>query len=119
MNSYKDLIVWQKSVVLAKEIYKNTERFPKSEIYGLTNQLRRAGVSVVSNIAEGFTRKSFRENAQFLSIAYGSTSEIEAQIILAMELGFMDQDSFLKIESVLSEVRRMLNSLLTKIKSKS
>lgn len=119
MNSYKDLIVWQKSFLLAKEIYRLTEHFPKSELYALTNQLRRAAVSVFSNIAEGFSRKSERENLQFLSIAFGSTSEIEAQLLLAKELGFAARDKFPGIESLLVEVRKMLNTMLRGFKTKS
>lgn len=118
MNSYKDLIVWQKSLLLTKEIYRITKSFPSSEMYGLTSQLRRASVSVVSNIAEGFSRKSPRENGQFISIAFGSTSEIETQLIIARELSFIAQDAFSDIESILIEVRKMLNVLLSKFREK-
>ena len=119
MNSYKDLIVWQKSMQLAKEVYKLTESFPKTEIYGISNQLRRASVSVISNIAEGFSRKSIKENTQFVSIAFGSTSELETQLLLAKELTFSHASSFDKAEGLLLEVRKMLNSLFSKLKSKS
>jgi four helix bundle protein len=116
MNSYKDLIVWQKSLVLTKEIYRATELFPKSEIYGLTNQLRRASVSVMSNIAEGFSRRTFKEGQQFLSMAFGSTSEIEAQLILAYELSYIRSD-YTAIIDLLTEVRKMLNSMIKRSKS--
>lgn len=116
MNSYKELIVWQKSFELTKEIYHITILFPKSEIYGLSMQLRRAAVSVVSNIAEGFSRKSVKENAQFISIAFGSTSEIETQLLLGKELGFISSQDFEKANSLLIEVRKMLNVMLGRLK---
>lgn len=116
MNSYKDLIVWQRAFGLVKEIYRITEFFPGTEIYGLTNQLRRAAVSVVSNIAEGFSRKSPKEKKQFFSIAFGSTSEIETQLLLAKELCFAPTHEFSKSEGYLLEVRKMLNSMLSKSK---
>jgi len=118
MDSYKDLIVWQKSVQLTKEIYRLTALFPNSEIYGLSTQLKRASVSVVSNIAEGFSRKSVKENLQFVSIAFGSTSEIEAQLLLTKELAFTKEHEFEKAEALLLEVRKMLNVLHRKIKTK-
>ncbi len=119
MNSYKELIVWQKSFALTKEIYRLTELFPKSEVYGLSMQLRRAAVSVVSNIAEGFSRKSVKENAQFISIAFGSTSEIETQLLLGKELSFAPAKDFEKAESLLIEVRKMLNVMLSRLKQTS
>ena len=112
MNSYRDLIVWQKSFALAKEIYRLTESFPKSEVYGLSSQLRRAAVSVVSNVAEGFSRKSFKENRQFLSFAFGSTSEVETQLLLAKDLGYAIVSEFVCAEGLLLEVRKMLNVML-------
>ena len=116
MNSYKDLIVWQKSLILTKEVYRITEGFPKSEMYGLSNQLRRASVSVMSNIAEGFSRRTFKEGQQFLSMAFGSTSEIESQLILAHELGFI-KEGYLATIDLLIEVRKMLNSMIKRSKS--
>ena len=111
MNSYKDLIVWQKSFALSKEIYRVTGLFPRSETYGLCDQLRRASVSIVSNIAEGFSRKSVLENMRFNSIAFGSTSEVETQLLLAKELGFAAQEEFVFAENLLVEVRKMLNAM--------
>jgi len=117
MNSYKDLIVWQKSFELTKEVYRLTGQFPQVEQYGLTSQLRRAAVSIVSNIAEGFSRKSLRENRQFFSIAYGSTSEVETQLLLSKDLNYAVPEQYRKSESLLLEVRKMLNSMLSKSKS--
>jgi four helix bundle protein len=111
MNSYKDLIVWQKSFALSKEVYRITMLFPKSEMYGLGDQLRRASVSIVSNIAEGFSRKSVLENLRFNSIAFGSTSEVETQLLLAKELEFAPPKDFFIAENLLMEVRKMLNAM--------
>ncbi|MEK7582563.1 MAG: four helix bundle protein [Patescibacteria group bacterium] len=119
MSSYKTLIVWQKAFALAKATYQLTEQFPKSEIYGLTSQLRRASVSVVSNLAEGFSRKSPREHHQFVSIAFGSTSEIETQLLLAKDLEFGRLEEFEKTELLLEEVRKILNVMLQRLKLKS
>lgn len=119
MDSYKDLIVWQKSMQLSKEVYRPTESFPKTEIYGISNQLRRASVSIPSNIAEGFSRKSLKENLQFISIAFGSTSELETQLLLAKDLSFAHKSNFEKAEQLLLEVRKMLSSVFSKLKSKS
>ena len=85
-KSYKDLIVWQKSRDLAVVVYKLTEQFPKSELYGLTSQMRRAVISISSNIAESYHRFHSKEKRQFLAIAFGSGSELESQIEIAMSL---------------------------------
>jgi len=88
LQSYRDLMVWQKAIELAVLAYRLTEGFPRREIYGLASQMRRAGVSVPSNIAEGYGRASRREYLQFLSIAQGSLKELETQTILAEKLAF-------------------------------
>lgn len=105
--------------MLTKNIYSATELFPKSEVYGLSNQLRRASVSIMSNIAEGFSRKSLKENIQFLSIAFGSTSEVETQLILSEELNFVAKEDNQKLQNLLIEIRKMLNKILTILKSKT
>src|SRR3989338_11190441 len=115
INSYKDLIVWQKSFQLVKKIYKVTEKFPHSEIYGLTSQMRRASISMPSNIAEGFVRKHTKEFSQFISIAFGSGAELETQLLLSKELKFMTEKEFNEVDSLLLEVMKMLNSLLSKL----
>ncbi len=117
INSYKDLIVWQKSFNLVKEIYKLTDLFPKSEIYALTIQIRRCAVSIPSNIAEGFVRKHRKEYAQFISIAFGSGAELETQLLLSKELKLAPEKEFIKAEVLLNEIMKMLNSLLTKLKT--
>src|SRR3989338_11366185 len=98
MNSYKDLIVWQKSIELVIGIYKMTDKFPKSELYGLTSQIRRAAVSISSNIAEGYTRKHRLEYIQFLRIAFGS-GELETQIIIAKKLNFSEIERLIELRN--------------------
>ena len=92
VKSYQDLIVWQKAMDLVTEIYRITKNFPKEEIYGLTNQMRRAAISIPSNIAEGHARKSRAEYIRFLSIAQGSRAELETQILIAVRLGYLADD---------------------------
>ena len=111
MQTYKDLIVWQRSVALVTEIYKLTERFPKSEMFGLTSQMRRAAVSIPSNLAEGFARKSRAENAQFVRIAFGSGAELETQLTIAENLGFVEEKGSVLTRELLDETMRMLNKL--------
>ena len=115
LNSYKELIVWQKSFKLVKNIYKITENFPKSEIYGLTSQMRRSSVSIPSNIAEGFVRKHRKEFSQFISIAFGSGAELETQLLLSKELKFITDKEFKELDCLLQEVMKMLNSLKSKL----
>lgn len=107
INTYKDLIVWQKSMDLVVEIYKLTESFPKSEIYGLTLQMKRCAISIPSNIAEGRRRGSKKDYRHFLIIAYGSGAELETQIEIAKRLRFNKNLDFAKIESLLNEIMRI------------
>ncbi|HLD01560.1 MAG TPA: four helix bundle protein [Patescibacteria group bacterium] len=113
MNSYKDLTVWQKSVELCIQIYEITETFPKSELYGLTSQIRRCSVSIPSNIAEGQRRGHKAEYIQFLRIAYGSGAELETQLIIALKIGYLKQASFSILNSTLEEIMKMLNKLIS------
>jgi len=113
--SYKDLIMWCKAKDLAVCIYKITEKFPREEIYGLTNQLRRAAVSIASNIAEGFRRKFPKEKCQFLRMAYGSAAEIDTQLIIAKELGYLNEGEYVKIIMSLEEIMKMINVVLLKL----
>lgn len=99
VKSYRDLIVWQKSIDLVEMVYQATKTFPKEELYGLTNQLRRAAVSVPSNIAEGHARKSTAEFRNFLSIARGSLAEVETQLLIDRRLGYVNKQ---RVESILS-----------------
>lgn len=110
-NSYKALVVWQKSMGLAKQVYQLTETFPASEKYGLVAQMRRAGVSVPSNIAEGQARRSRREFIQFVSHAEGSAAELETQLILSTELGYCSGARVEATLDLIEEVRKMLFAL--------
>src|SRR6266851_2121186 len=119
LRSYRDLLVWQKALDLTILIYRLSEGFPKSEIYGLTSQVRRASVSVPSNIAEGYGRGGRREYIQFLSVAQGSLKELETQTILAHRLGYASQQ---KADELLREsdtIGKMLASLIRSLKVKA
>lgn len=109
---YKNLIVWNKAMELTEEVYAVTSEFPKQETYGLTNQMRRAAVSVPSNIAEGSRRKG-NDTRQFLRVAYGSGAELETQLELSKRLKLSTR-SYERIESLLDEVMRMLNVMINK-----
>jgi four helix bundle protein len=113
-ETYKDLKVWRMSMDLAKEVYNCTASFPKTEIYGLTSQMRRSAVSVPSNIAEGKGRYSQKELLHFLFHARGSLLELETQIILCQELGFLDQAKRPALTTLASEVGRLQNGLIDK-----
>ena len=116
LKSYKDLIVWQKAYQLTLLVYKETEKFPKSEIFGLTSQLRRATVSIASNIAEGCQRQHGGEYVQFLSITFGSCAEVETQILLCKDLCYLSESNFTILINSLTEVGKMLYALITKLK---
>jgi len=114
MKSHKDLMVWQKSMDLVTQLYRLTEDFPQSEIYGLTNQIRRSAVSVPSNIAEGAARHSKKEFTQFLYISLGSLAEIETQLEIAANLGYLKPDS--EYDEILGEIRKLLIGLIRSLK---
>jgi four helix bundle protein len=116
LKSYKELIVWQKAYELTLLVYKETDKFPKSEIFGLSSQLRRASVSIASNIAEGYQRQHSGEYIQFLSIAFGSCAEVETQLLLCKDLCFLSESNFTILNNLLTEVGKMLYALITKIK---
>ena len=111
-SAFRDLLVWQRAIDLTTEIYRLTEEFPKSELYGLSSQVRRAAVSVPSNIAEGSGRGTKREFRQFLLMARGSLCEVHTQLIIAGNLGFAERGRLQCTESIANEVGRMLNRLL-------
>lgn len=119
INSFKDLIVWQKGVDLSAKVYKVTEKFPKSELFGLTNQIRRCAVSIPSNIAEGQKRESKKDYIKFLRISYGSGAELETQLIIANKINFLQKNDFEQLASLLEEVMKMLNRLIYSLKNGS
>jgi four helix bundle protein len=114
-QSYKDLVVWQKGIELAKHIYALTRRFPNEERFRLTSQMRRAAISIPSNVAEGQARRTTPEFIQFVSHAEGSAAELDTQIILAVELSFCRKTDVLSIYELNDEIRRMLNALRRKL----
>lgn len=117
INSYKDLIVWQRSMELVVEIYKVTEEFPTAELYGIISQMRRAAVSIPSNIAEGRKRSTRKDFRQFLVVAYASASELETQIEISKRLNFIKVDKYIKTDALLLEVIKMLNKMISSLKS--
>ncbi len=112
IESYKNLIVWQKAMDLVVLVYAITEQFPKAEIYGLTSQMRRCAVSIPSNIAEGRRRNSRKDFCHFLTISFGSGSELETQVEIVKRLPFGRGLDFSKIDSLLLEVMKMLNKMI-------
>jgi four helix bundle protein len=115
VQSYRDLVVWKKSMSLVLDIYRDTNAFPKVETYGLVSQLRRAAVSVPSNIAEGQARLSTAEFKQSLGHARGSLMEVETHILLARELGYLEPDQSENLLSSSAEVGKILNGLLNSL----
>ncbi len=118
-RSYKDLVVWQKGVALAKVVYRITQRFPAAEKFGLVAQMRRAAVSIPSNIAEGQARHTTGEFIQFISHAEGSVAELDTQLILAVELLFCQDEASRPAFELIEEQRRMLNALRRKLATRS
>ena len=114
-RSYKDLVVWQKGITLAKLVYRLTERFPSEEKFGIVAQMRRAAVSIPSNIAEGQARRTTGEFIQFISHAEGSLAELDTQLILSIELKFCSESAAEPAFTLLDEIRRMLNALRRKL----
>lgn len=115
IESYKDLIIWQKSIELTKMVYKAVKSIPKEEKFGLTMQLKRAAVSVPSNIAEGWSRNSDRTLIQFLNISKGSLAEIDTLVTIVKETQSVPVDVFIEIEKSADEISRMIQSLKYKI----
>lgn len=111
IKTFKDLTAWQLAFEVAVIIYSVTKSFPKEEQFGLTNQIRRASVFVSSNIAEGFGRNNSKEKDQFYGIAYGSLLEVESQLLLSFELGYIKQPDFDKTINKISETQRVLSGL--------
>lgn len=118
IKSFTDLDAWKEGHRLVLEIYKITKKFPKEEIFGLTNQLRRAAVSFTSNIAEGFSRNFYKEKSQFYSMALGSLTEIQNQLLVAKDIGYITKDEFNKIANQTVKISKITNGLIKKSKSK-
>jgi four helix bundle protein len=118
LKNYKDLKVWQKAYQLCIAMYKITKGFPKDERFGLTSQIRRAAVSVPSNIAEGYRRKTTQEYIQSLYIAYGSHCELETQIMISKDLGYIKSDDFRELQQHIGDIERMLKALIKSLQNK-
>jgi four helix bundle protein len=111
VRSYRDLIVWQRAYDLSLAVYRATREFPKDEVYGLRSQIRRAAISIPSNIAEGYGRRTTAEYMRALNIAYGSNCELETQLSLAADLDYIDRTAAGKLGQQTAEVERMLTAL--------
>lgn len=114
MHNYRELKVWQKSRVLVKSVYQITNHLPKEENFGLISQMRRAVVSIPSNIAEGAGRGTNKDFCRFLDIAYGSSFELETQMLLCVDLAYISENILIDIESQIKEIQRMLYALKSK-----
>jgi len=118
LNSYQDLKVWQKGVELVIEIYRLTKLFPKEELYGITSQIRRAAISIPTNIAEGYTRKHRQEYIQFVRISFASGAELENLLIISKKINLAKLNEFEKSDTLLNEIMKMLNSLINSLVAK-
>jgi four helix bundle protein len=118
LKNFKELKVWKKSYDLCLKLYKVTGRFPKEEVYGLTAQIRRSAVSVPSNIAEGYGRKTTPDYLKSLYIAYGSSCELETQLLLSNDLGYIKKEEIKELEEEMGEVERMLKALIKSLENK-
>ena len=116
MGTYKELTVWQKSMMLARRVYEITARYPEDERFGLVSQMRRCCVSIPSNIAEDYGRETEREHSHFLFISLGSSNELETQLILSNGFGYVDDVNCQEIMDLNTEVNKMLSSLIFKLR---
>lgn len=117
IKNFKDLRTWQEGHVLVLLIYEATKKFPRDELFGLVSQMRRSAVSITSNIAEGFSRHSSKEKIQFYSMSHGSLTELENQLQIAMDVGYINSDYFNKISQQLESVHILLNAFIKKTKT--
>ena len=118
VRTYRDLFVWQKAMQLVTDVYSLTKRLPKDEVYGLTSQVRRCCISIPSNIAEGYGRKSTNDYCRFLQIAIGSLYELQTQLEICLNLKYITEIVFEEIHEQSREIERMLSSLISKLNSK-
>ncbi len=116
MNTFRDLLIWQKAMLLVTKTYATTSSFPKEELFGLTSQLRRCAISIPSNISEGFGRGSNKDYHRFLSISMGSLFEFQTQIEIASNLNYISVENFNEIFDESRELERMLSSFIKKVK---
>lgn len=112
IQSFTDLNAWKEGHALALMIYVITKNFPKDETFGLTSQIRRAGVSITSNIAEGFSRKSYKEKIQFYTIALGSATEVQNQLLVCRDVGYISTEKFNEVADQMVKVHKIINGLI-------
>ena len=118
VKTYRDLLIWQKSMILVTKVYNTSKKFPNDEAYGLTSQIRRCAISIPSNLAEGYGRNSTNEYVRFLRIATGSLYELQTQMEISFNLHYIDRSEFDELYEQSREIERMLSSLIRKLKSK-
>ncbi len=118
MKTFRDLLVWQKSMSFVTEIYKISKLFPKEETFGLTSQLRRSAVSIPSNISEGYGREGVKDYLRFLNIAIASLFELQTQVEIAFNLEYINKDKFDEMYELSREIERMLSSFIRSVKSR-
>ncbi len=116
-NTFRKLLIWQKSMTLVTEIYKEVKNFPSEELYALTSQIKRSATSIPSNIAEGYGRNSVKDYLRFLNMALSSLFELQTQIEIAYNLKFLKEDNFKTLYENTREIERMLTSFINKIKA--
>jgi len=116
IQTYKDLICWKEAHLLVIDIYKITSTFPQSEVFALSSQMRRAVVSITSNIAEGFSRQSYKEKLQFYYIAKGSLIEIDNQLLISKDIAYIKEDGFIKTSESIITVHKLINGLIRETK---
>lgn len=118
LKSHKDLDVWSKAIGFVTRVYEVTKDFPREELYGIVSQLRRAAISIASNISEGATRHSSKEFVQFLYIALSSASEIDVQLIISRNLKYLSENDFLQLSGAREEISKMISGLIRNLKSR-
>jgi four helix bundle protein len=114
IKTFKDLMVWQEGHKLVIMVYKLTQKFPKSELFGLVSQMRRAVISITSNIAEGFGRRTYKDRMQFYYMSQGSLTEVKNQLLVAKDIGYTNNVEYLEIEKQADQTHRLLQGLITK-----
>lgn len=119
IRTFKDLDAWKEGHKLVLMIYDITKKFPQEEVYGLVSQMRRCAVSTTSNVAEGFSRQSYKEKIQFYSIAQGSLTELQNQLLIAQDVGFVGEDVFRQVDSQTVKVHKIMNGLIKASKSRT
>lgn len=119
ITSFTQLVAWQEGHKLVLEIYKVTKTFPKEELFALTNQMQRCAVSITSNLAEGFSRQSYKEKIQFYSISQGSVTELQNQLLIARDIGYLSKNDFNQIANLTVSVSKLVVGLIKSSKSRS